>query len=142
MHRLINKCPLFNYAAALLSVSPGGEYLAIVPAEQDAVCIFPLVGDGRGEQRKPHRFSSTVLRQAGKVQVPEPERFTAVAWSGDSNKLLVAGAGGVLYLLGRYAGENWAGAGAAGAHGAQLAFTAVQTCPPSCAFPYPAAMAT
>lgn len=88
-------------------MSPVGDLVAIIDADQLSVCIVPLIDR---EQQKPHRFTSRVLvpvhgakRKRGEdaPQQMVPERFVATAWSADGSQLLVAGAGGALYLMDR-----------------------------------------
>lgn len=94
------------HLAAHLAVSSDGESLALIDCDRLGVSFVPLIAR---DAKNVHRFSASVLvplpgkKGSSAPQQLVPERFVALAWSGDGDRLLVAGAGGALYLLDRCA---------------------------------------
>ncbi len=85
-------------AGAQVLLSPDQTRLSVLEPQQQAVSVVHLTG--------PHalsvfRFSASALVAGGAGEVGVREVFSAMAWSPDSQHVLLAGITGSLYLITR-----------------------------------------
>ena len=97
-------------------LSPDETHFALIDAAQEALHIVPIAGVAnsqlQGASSMVRRFSAcgpptTPNRKGSSERVDDSgDRLIAFCWWPDSSKLVVATAGGSLYILERYGGLN------------------------------------